>query len=251
MSKKRAGLFVVTTLVGLLAGCSFDPQVTSRKYVANGNKYFDRGKYKEASIMYRRALDKDRRYSDAWYRLGLANMRRTLYPEARRDFMRATEIDPNNVDAIVKLGDIDLVYYMLDSRGNKSLLTDLKQLTQTLLKKNPNSFDGLRFSGYIALMEKDIKTAIQKYEAANQVKPDQPEMVLSLVQTLFADKRPDEALQYANGLIERKKTYGPMYDLIYRYDVWTNHPEQGEELLKKKIQNNPTKALYYLQLPSN
>src|ERR1700687_1382173 len=107
MSKKRAGLFVVISLVGLFSGCSFDPKVASRKYVANGNKYFDRGKYKEASIMYRRALDKDRRYSDACYRLDLPNIKLTLYPEARRDFMRATEIDPNNVDAIVKLGDID------------------------------------------------------------------------------------------------------------------------------------------------
>ncbi len=248
MSKKRAGLFVVTTLVGLLAGCSFDPKVACKKYVANGNKYFDRGKYKEASIMYRRALNKDMRYSDAWYRLGLTNMKLTLYPEARRDFMRAMEINPNNVDAIAKLGDIDVVYYMYDSRGNKSLLTDLKDLTQTLLKKDPKSFDGLRFSGYIALMEKDIKTAIQKFEAANQVKPDQPDLVFSLVQILFADKRPDEALKYANGLIERQKTYGPMYDLIYMYDRKTNHPEQGEELLKKKIQNNPTQALYYLQL---
>jgi tetratricopeptide (TPR) repeat protein len=248
MSKKRAGLFVVITLVGLLAGCSFDPKVAAKKYVATGNKYYDRAKYKDASIMYRRALSKDMRNGDAWYHLGLTNMKLSLYPEARRDFSRAMEIDPTNTDAIIKLGDIDLVYYMLDSRGNKALLTDLKELTQTLLKKDPKSFDGLRFSGYIALMEKDMKTAIQKYEAANQVKPHQPEMVLSLVQALFADNRPEDALKYANDLIDQQKTYGPIYDLVYVYDLRTNHPEQGEALLKKKIQNNPTQALYYLQL---
>src|SRR5882762_7633228 len=244
MSKQRAGLFVVAFLLALLTGCRSDP----KKYVANGNKYYDRGKYKEASIMYRRALNKDMRYGDAWYRLGLTNMKLSLFPEARRDFSRAMEIDPNNTDAIVKLGDIDLMYYVLDSRGNKSLLTDLKELTQQLFKKDPKSFDGLRFSGYIAMMEKDLKTAIQKYELANQVRPDQPEMVLALVQALFADQRPEEALKYANGLIERQKTYGPMYDLVYVYDVRNNHPEQGEELLKKKIQNNPSQGLYYLQL---
>jgi tetratricopeptide (TPR) repeat protein len=250
MSKKRAGLFVVASVLGLLAGCSFDPKVAAKKYVVNGNKYYDRSKYKEASIMYRRALSKDMRNTDAWYRLGLTNMKLTLYPEARRDFSRAIETDTQrtNVDAIVKLGDIDLVYYVADSRGNKALLTDLKDLTQQLLKRDPKSFDGLRFSGYIALFEKDLKTAIQKYEAANQVKPDQPEMLLALVQALFGDNRPDEALKYANGLIERQKTYGPMYDLVYYYDVRTNHPQEGEELLKKKMQNNPGQPLYYLQL---
>jgi tetratricopeptide (TPR) repeat protein len=244
MSKQRAGLFVAASLLGLLTGCRSDP----KSYVDKGNKYYDRGKYKEASIMYRKALNKDMRYGEAWYRLGLTNMKQTIYPEARRDFSRAMEIDPNNTDAIVKLGDIDLMYYVLDSRGNKSLLTDLKDLTQQLFKKDPKSFDGLRFSGYIAMMEKDLKTAIQKYEAANQVRPDQPEMVLALVQALFADKRPEEALKYANGLIERQKTYGPIYDLVYVYDIRTNHPEQAEELLKKKVQNNPAQGLYYLQL---
>jgi tetratricopeptide (TPR) repeat protein len=248
MSKKRAGLFVAASLLGLLMGCSFDPKVAAKKYVANGNKYYDRSKYKEASIMYRRALSKDMRNGDAWYRLGLTNMKLTLYPEARRDFSRAMEIDSTNTDAMVKLGDIDLVYYVADQRANKSLLTDLKELAQQLLKRDPRSFDGLRFSGYIALFEKDVKTAIQKYEAANQVKPDQPDLVIALVQTLFADNRPEEALKYANGLIERQKTYGPIYDLVYYYDVRTNHPQEGEELLKKKIQNNPGQGLYYLQL---
>src|SRR5260370_8639103 len=248
MSKKRAGLFVVASLLGLLVGCSFDPKVAGKKYVANGNKYYDRSKYKEASIMYRRALSKDMRNGEAWYRLGLTNMKLTILPEARRDFSRAMEIDSKNTDAIVKLGDIDLVYYVADSRGNKALLTDLKDLTQQLLKRDPKSFDGLRFSGYIALMDKDLKTAIQKYEAANQVKPDQPEMLIALVQALFADNRPDEARKYANGLIERQKTYGPMYDLVYYYDVRTNRPQEGEDLLKKTIQNNPGQGLYYFQL---
>ena len=209
MSKKRAGLFVVTTLVGLFAGCSFDPKVAAKKYVTNGNKYYDRGKYKEASIMYRRALSKDMRNADAWYRLGLTNMKLSILPEARRDFLRAMELDPNNTDAVVKLGEIDLVYYMADSRGNKALLGDIKELTQTLLKKDPKSFDGLRFSGYIAMLDKDLKTAIQKFGAANQVKPNQPEMMFSLVQILFADNQPEEALKYANALIESKKRLRP------------------------------------------
>src|SRR5258708_13514758 len=115
------------------------------------------------------------------YCLGLTKMQRIFYPEGRRDFSRAMEIDSKNTDAIVKLGDIDLVYYVADSRGNKALLTDLKELTQQLLKRDPKSFDGLRFSCYISLMDNDLKMPIQKYDTATQIKPDNPHILTALV----------------------------------------------------------------------
>jgi tetratricopeptide (TPR) repeat protein len=248
MSISRFALLAVVPCLILLAACSRDPRVVSRKYVDSGNKYFDKGKYKEASIMYRRALSKDMRYADAWYRLGLTNLKLRIPGEARRDFSRAMEIDPANRDAIVKLGDIDMVFYMLDPQGNRALLADLKDLAQQLFKKDPKSFDGLRFSGYIALMQKDRKTAIQKFEEANQVKPDQPDLMLSLVQALFQDQQNDVAEKYAKELIEKQKTYGPMYDALYLHYVKTNQPDLGEELLKKKIANNPSEGSYLLQL---
>jgi tetratricopeptide (TPR) repeat protein len=248
MSIPRARMLLAVPCLILLAACSRDPKVVSRKYVDSGNKYFSRGKYKEASIMYRRALSKDMRYADAWYRLGLTNLKLGIPGEARRDFSRAMEIDPGNTDAIVKLGDIDMAFYLLDPQANRALLTDLKDLAQQLFKKDPKSFDGLRFSGYIALMQKDRKTAIQKFEEANQVKPDQPDLVLSLVQTLFQDQQNDTAEKFAKALIDKQKTYGPIYDMLYLYYVRNNHPDLGEELLKKKISNNPAQGGYVLQL---
>src|ERR1035438_10446304 len=59
MSISRLRLLVTALCLILLAACNRDPRVVSRKYVDSGNKYFDKGKYKEASIMYRRALTKD------------------------------------------------------------------------------------------------------------------------------------------------------------------------------------------------
>ena len=50
-----------------LVGCSRDPNVAKKRYLENGNKYFAKGKYKEASIMYRNALQKDQRYGLAYY----------------------------------------------------------------------------------------------------------------------------------------------------------------------------------------
>lgn len=248
MSIPHVRVLTVAPLLVLLAACSTDPKVVSKKYVDSGNKYFNRGRYKEASIMYRRALNKDRRCADAWYRLGLTNMKLGVSGEARGDFSRTIEIDPSNTDAIVRLADLDLLYYTLDRQGNKALLPDLKDLTQQLFKKNSKSFDGFRLSGYLALIDKDRKKAIQQFEQANQVKPDQPDLVLSLVRTLFADQQNAAAEKVAADLIEKQKAYGPIYDVLYYYYVRNSHVDLGEELLKKKIANNPAQGAYLLQL---
>src|ERR1035438_10446303 len=82
MSISRLRLLVTALCLILLVACNRDPRVVSRKYVDSGNKYFDKGKYKEASIMYRRALTKDMRTAQRWYRLGLTNMKLRIPGEA-------------------------------------------------------------------------------------------------------------------------------------------------------------------------
>ncbi len=244
----RVRLLAAVNLLMLLGACNTDPRLVSRKYVDSGNQYFRDGKFREASILYRRALAKDMRCADAWYRLGLAHLKLGAAGEARRDFSRAMEIDPQNIDAIVKLGDLDLVFYSMSPQGNRAILADLQDLVQQLFKKDPKSFEGLRFSGHIALLQKDRKTAIQKFEQANQVKPDQPELVLPLVETLFADQQNEAGEKLALQLIAKRNDFGPIYDTLYFHYLQTNRIQEGEELLKKKVSNNPGQSGGWLQL---
>ena len=248
MSVAFVRAFAAGSCLILLAACNRDPRIASRKYADSANKYFELAKYKEASILYRRALAKDRRFADAWYRLGLTNLKLRVPGEARRDFSRAMEIDPGNTDAIVKLGDLDLSFYLLDPQVNRALLADLKDLVRQLFKKDPKSFDGLRFSGYIAWMEKDRRTAIEKFTAANREKPGQPELVSALVQALMDDDQGEFAEKVAQDLIEKQKSYGPIYDTLYLYYLQNGQVELGEELLRKKIANNPAEGNYVVQL---
>src|SRR5579871_4188517 len=219
MTMKSVRYLLILPLLLILWSCSRDPKVARQKYVDNGNKYYDRGKYKEASIMYRRALQKDLRFGEAWYRLGLANLKLGQPGEARKDLARATDLDPNNIDAFVKLADIDLTAYIIDPRGNKLAIPELKEIISTLFKKDPKSYDALRLAGYISLTQQDYKDAIQKFEQADQVRPNQPELGLSLIQALFADNQPDVAEKHAKELIGGQKTYGPAYDVLYNYYV--------------------------------
>jgi tetratricopeptide (TPR) repeat protein len=247
---KTTKLFL-PTLLALLAGCTTDPKAIGKKYVDRGNQYFSRHQYKEASILYRRALNKDLRSPVAWYRLGLVNARLRALPEARKDFSRAMELDPGNQDAIVQLGDLDLAFYLLDPPGGREFLADLKEIAQRLLKQDPRSFDGLRFSGNIALAANDAPTAIHRFQAANQSKPHQPDLVLTLVQTLFAVARDDEGEKLAWETIDGQKAFAPLYDALYVHYLRGNRAELAEQVLRKKIANNPAQAAYLIQLASH
>src|SRR3954464_14860246 len=104
----------------LATSCSRDPNVVKMRYLNNGNKYFDKGKYKEASIMYRTALQKDAKYGEAYYRLALADLRTEQPFAAVQSLRRAVELlkpeQPERIDARIKLADVYIDYLEKSSK---------------------------------------------------------------------------------------------------------------------------------------
>jgi tetratricopeptide (TPR) repeat protein len=63
----RIGLAIILVIF-LQAGCSRG----ARDYLDRGNKFFEAGKYENATIQYRRAVQKDPNFGEAYLRIGLA-----------------------------------------------------------------------------------------------------------------------------------------------------------------------------------
>ena len=78
----RIARYLLLALFLFAAGCNRDPVAQSERLVSSGNKFFNLGKYKEASIMFRRALQKNPKNGDAYYRLGLTSLKQQNLPEA-------------------------------------------------------------------------------------------------------------------------------------------------------------------------
>ena len=241
-------LLAFLPLLLVLASCSRDPHAQAQRYLDNGNKFFAKAKYKEASIMYRRALQKDLRFGEVYYRLGLTDLKLASYGDASRMLRRSVELQPHNVDAITKLADLFLVASIQDSTHQDQLLKDVKDLTDKLLQQDPKSYDGHRVLGQMALVKRDAPAAVAQFEQANAAKPDQPDLVMAYFQALVASNRFPEAEILARHLIEKEKSYAPMYDLLYVQYMRQNKPDQAEEILKLKIANNPKRANYLMQL---
>jgi tetratricopeptide (TPR) repeat protein len=240
-------LLILPALLSL-ASCTFDPKAQAQRYLENGNKFYDKGKFKEASIMYRRALQKDMRFGEAYYRLGLTDLKLSSYGDASRMLRRAIELQPTNVDAITQLADLFLIAATQDSSHANDMLKEVKDLDDKLFQQDPNSYDGHRLSGQVALLKRDAPTAVKELEKANAAKPGQPNLVLAYFQALVMNGQFPDAENVAHELIAKEKSFSPIYDLLYLQYIRQKRMDDAENVLKLKVQNNPQRANYLVQL---
>ena len=65
LKTKRIALAALLLSAVTLLGCLGDSDAAKKRLLETGNKYYDTGKYKEASIIYKKVLQKDQRYGEA------------------------------------------------------------------------------------------------------------------------------------------------------------------------------------------
>ncbi|MEP7362430.1 MAG: tetratricopeptide repeat protein [Acidobacteriota bacterium] len=243
-------MFLAAAIIVLLVACG-SAETQKKRLVEAGNKFFKEGKFKEASIIYRKSLQKDARYGEAYYRLGLSELRLGRYGEALRALERASELQPENDDAHARLGDLYLSIYLSDKNRFKQLLTDFSELADRMLKRNPNSFTGLRMKGYQLVAESKVKEASVYFEKALALKPDDAPMMLAYVQALYgSDDRP-KSIELAKDYLSKHKTFGPLYDFLYLNALRDKNIPEAESILKSKVDNNPKSAVVYTELAAH
>lgn len=251
MSMKNGLLISLLLAVFFVSACNTDPNVTKKRYVASGNKYYDRGKYKEALLMYRRALQKDLKYGEAYYRSALTELKLGRPLEAARDLHRTIELQPDNTDAYTRLINIYLNYYLSDRRRPPVLVTELKALADKLAKKHADSYEYARLNGYISLMDGKVKDGINWFEKANSIKPLQPDIMLIYIQSLSADGRKQEAEQLARQMLKKDPHVLTIYDALFLEYIQQKRFDEAEGVMKAKIDNNPQMPEGYTQLAAH
>ena len=242
--------FSVAILAVVLTACSSSEGQKTR-LVETGNKYFDSGKYKEASIIYRKAIQKDPRYGEAYYRLGLNELKLGRFADALRALRRASELQPANDDAHSKLGDLYLSVYLSDKKKYKTLLSDFGDLADRMLKRDPKSFEGLRMKGFQMVAEEKLPEAVAAFEQADAIKPNDERLNLALAQALAASGQRDAGVERARQFIEKNKKFGSMYDFLYLQYLAAKDVPAAEQVLASKVANNPKQAIYLIELAAH
>ncbi len=248
---KLIKLAVMVLMALAFTGCDSDPKVARQKYLETGDRYFKNGKFREAIIFYKRALQKDARFAQAYYQLGNAELKRGSPIEAMRAYQRCVELDQNNTDAASKLAEIYLAAYSKSEAKPKNLLKEIDTIAKRLLDKNPKSFEGLRLRGILKLAESDLKGALEDLQMAEKIKPFQRDLSTVLFQVMMQNGQSDEAIAYINKAIEADKENAGNYDVLYAEYAKKEMIPQAEEVLKRKIAGLPKQPVLKGQLAAH
>ena len=226
----------------LAASCSQSPE----KLLATANKYHDNKKYDEASILYQKILIKDKTNAEAYYRLGLNYLSQGDANGAMQSFRRALDLKPTNTDAESKLGDLYLLFYQHNPKV-KSFLSDLIDLDHKMLQQNPNSFDGLRLQGWVAILSHDTDKANSSFAKANQVKPYQPDVVGPYSEVLVATGKQDQAVSMIQETLQHDKAWGPGYLFLASFYSRAKQNDKADATLRQWVDANPTNGEAIMQ----
>jgi len=167
-------------LAALLTGCSRDPNVRKQKYLESGQRYFDKGQYREAEIQFENAIQVDSRFADAHYKLALAAMKLQQWPTAYQELSTTVQIiqpDTNDPNALKLLyaAHLDLANLLILGRQ----FNDAKEHLDLLEKKRPDADFYIARANYYAGTN-DTKDALEDLKQALKLDPSRSDTYLNL-----------------------------------------------------------------------
>ncbi len=240
-------VFALASLCGVLlftGACTQSPQ----KLISTANRYHQGKKYKEASILYQKAIAEDKTNEEAYYREGL-NLLDDHQPFQSMGFLRrAVDLKPDNTDAAVKLAEIYLAVYASDIRKYRSMLDDVRDLSDKISAHAPKSYQSYRIQGLLALADHNTEKALDLFANANQLNPHSPDLVGWYAETLVATQQRDKAMKLVEDTLAQNKTWGAGYDFLFMQYSRAGESAKAEAILRDRVANDPTTAAGYINL---
>src|SRR5688572_29193412 len=106
---RSMGIVLVCTCAAFsLVACGKDPETRKREYFAAAEQHVKEGKFAEAVIQFRSALQQDSKFGEARFALAEVLEKTGDVNGAFREYIRAADLLPHNIDALLKAGEFNL-----------------------------------------------------------------------------------------------------------------------------------------------
>ena len=250
MAKRTEFRFVVA-VVCLLAvistGCSRDPNVRKQKYLESGQRYFDKGQYREAEIQFENAIQVDSRFAEAHYKLALAAMKLGDGRTAVQELLTTVQIRPDYYAA-----QLDLANLLILARQ----FSDAKEHLDLLAQKQPDNPEVFIARANYDAATSNTTAALADMQKALQLDPKRSDSYLNLALLQVHGEQWDAAEGNFKKAVELSpKSTNALIYLGNFYQARGRFPE-AEQLFKRAIDTaaddpSPTLSLATLYMAEN
>src|ERR1035441_3768244 len=127
--------------------CGWSPFASKEEYVRRGRQFAEQGRYPDAILQYRKAMQKDASYGEAYLRYGQLLVNTHNPSEAFQALSRAADLMPASEEAKVALGNLAISGLLANPARPPKYYDTAVKMSGELLAVNPNGFEGLRFKG--------------------------------------------------------------------------------------------------------
>ncbi len=267
----------VVSLVFVLAfagtGCGMVKDFRKSRHLKKAEQYYAEGKYKEATIEYRNALQYDPQNLDALKKLGLAYYESGQLGEAFPPLRRYHEQNLSDLEVRQKVGTI----YLLGRAYDKA-----REQAEAILAVEPLNLDALallaetaqdpdeildairriednraalgepdrvgRVLGVLYARNQDLPRAEQEFEAAVGANPDSPESHLALARLHLGKRELEEAEKEFKVAAELSQPGSFARLQLADFYLLTNRPDDAQKALEEITAQAPDAFPAWLRL---
>ena len=226
----------------LVQACKEDPAKAKAKHLTKGKQYLQEKKYSEARIEFRNALALDKKSSEATYGLAEAALGLNNVQEAYDALTATVELDPKNLDAKLRLGNIFLQF--VRDAGN---VTKAEEFAREVLEADANNIEGYILRASVRTAQQKFAEAEQDLKRAIDLNPKRVESYLSYAK--YWQERSKAATDKNTQLAEAEKYFkqaismdakSSVAHLAYADFLYTNQRlDEAETQLKEAVSVDP------------
>lgn len=171
----RAGVLAAALLLGLGA-CSTDPNTRKIRYLASGEQFYKEGKYQEAALQFRNAVQLDPKSAEARHRLARAYLNLNNPAAAYSELMEAVTLQPSNWDAQLDLASLEIARREFDEAGTR---------IAAVLEADPDNALAHATLGMKYAVTEETAKAVVAFEKAIALAPERVDFYTGLGRTVY------------------------------------------------------------------
>lgn len=227
-------LSVLLAAVVLLSGCT-NAEKAKAAHVQKGEAYLKDSKFQEATLEFRNAIQIDDKLAAAHWGLAKAYEGLQRYPEMISELQKTAELDKDNLDARIKLGN----YYLAASKGKPELVTEAERIARETLDKDPNSIEGHILMGSILFARNEKEKAYAELNHAIELDPKRVESYLSLARFYIVTSERAKAEELIKRAISIDGNSALAHTEYGKFLVQSNRLPEAEAELVKAVEVGP------------